>query len=128
MWRWQLMQAHAVFVQLREKVEHFYNKLETRVLAPAGSESRSEGFPLAGCKLLNTDIQLRLERVKARVYESNSESTKRAAAKAEERDELGEPDDQDTWRGLRNGDAVAKEEKAFLRAFSFVEVDSYSEV
>ena len=33
----QVVQAHAVFTHLREKVEHFYNRVEARVLAPAAS-------------------------------------------------------------------------------------------
>jgi hypothetical protein len=35
--RTQVVQAYAVFTNLREKVEHFYNRLEARVRAPAAS-------------------------------------------------------------------------------------------
>ena len=123
-----LIEAFAIFTEARAKVEEFYKTVEARLIA-----SRSGGgnrvMAVQSCKLIDSEIGLRLERVKARVYESCEATHSRAApgfSESEEDVDGKNDEDASVWSSFREGDATAARAGSLLRAFAYVEVDDDS--
>jgi len=127
----ELMEAFAIFSALRAKVEDFYNRAGARLIA--GRTGPPQVMAIQPCKLIESEVGLRLERIKARVYESAG-SMPRAGSEQRRPDLEGDLDDDqeqspDVWMKLCEDaqSAGQRDGQALLRAFSYVEVEEDDE-
>lgn len=120
-----LMEAFAIFTEARAKVEEFYKKIEARLVASRNGGG-SRVMAVQSCKLIDSEVGLRLERVKARVYESCEATHSQAApgfSESEEDVDRKNDEDAGVWSSFCEDDATAARAGSLLRAFAYVEVD-----